>query len=186
MFIRQATYSDLDSLMQIFEGAKLIMRASGNMRQWDNGYPSAEVVRNDIDQGNCYVLCEGSEILGTMALIKGPDHTYSYIEGKWTDNDPYYVIHRIATSAPGRNVAKTMFDWAFEHIGQQGCFVIRIDTHKDNCIMQHILAKYGFTHCGVIYLDDGAPREAYLKKAQTVYQKLGMSECHYLMYEVEL
>ena len=22
------------------------------------------------------------------------------------------------------------------------------------------------------------------KKAQTVYQKLGMSECHYLMYEV--
>ena len=24
------------------------------------------------------------------------------------------------------------------------------------------------------------------QKAQTVYQKLGMSECHYLMYEVEL
>lgn len=31
--------------------------------------------------------------------------------------------------------------------------------------MHHILAKYGFTHCGVIYLDDGAPREAYLKKS---------------------
>lgn len=165
MEIRPATYSDLDSLMQLFEGAKAIMRASGNMHQWDNGYPSAEVVRNDIDRGNCYVLCEGAEILGTMALIKGPDHTYSYIEGKWTNDDSYYVIHRIATSAPGRNVAKTMFDWAFEHIGQQGCFVIRIDTHKDNCIMQHILAKYGFTHCGVIYLDVGAPREAYLKKS---------------------
>ena len=24
------------------------------------------------------------------------------------------------------------------------------------------------------------------KKAHTVYQKLGMSECHYLMYETEL
>ena len=165
MYIRQATYSDLDSLMQIFEGAKVIMRASGNLHQWDNGYPTIAVVRKDISQGNCYVLCEGTEILGTMALIAGPDHTYSYIEGKWSNDDPYYVIHRIAAAVPARNVAKTMFDWAFEHIGQQGCFVIRIDTHKDNCIMQHILAKYGFTHCGVIYLDDGAPREAYLKKS---------------------
>ena len=165
MEIRPATYSDLDSLMQLFEGAKAIMRASGNMHQWDNGYPTIEVVRNDISRGNCYVLCEGTEILGTMALIAGPDHTYSYIEGEWSNDEPYYVIHRIATSAPGRNVARTMFDWAFEHIGKSGYDVIRIDTHKDNCIMQHVLSKYGFTHCGVIYLDDGAPREAYIKKA---------------------
>ena len=165
MHIRPATYSDLDSLMNLFEGAKAIMRASGNLQQWNNGYPTAEVVRNDISQGNCYVLCDGAEILGTIALIAGPDQTYSYIEGEWANEDPYYVIHRIATSAPGRNVAKTMFDWAFEHIGQHGYSVIRIDTHKDNCIMQHVLDKYGFTHCGVIYLDDGAPREAYLKDA---------------------
>ena len=165
MHIRPATYSDLDSLMNLFEGAKAIMRSSGNLQQWNNGYPTVEVVRNDISQGNCYVLCDGSEILGTMALIAGPDHTYSYIEGEWTNDEPYYVIHRIATSAQGRNVAKTLFDWAFEYIDQQGCSVIRIDTHKDNCIMQHILGKYGFTHCGVIYLDDGAPREAYLKDA---------------------
>lgn len=151
--------------MQLFEGAKAIMRASGNMHQWDNGYPTIEVVRNDICHGNCYVLCDGSDILGTMALIAGPDHTYSYIEGEWPNDEPYYVIHRIATSAPGRGVAKTLLDWAFKHIDKQGYNIIRIDTHKDNCIMHHILAKYGFTHCGVIYLDDGAPREAYLKKS---------------------
>ena len=28
--------------------------------------------------------------------------------------------------------------------------------------------------------------DKYNQKAQTVYQKLGMSECHYLMYEVEI
>jgi hypothetical protein len=66
-----------------------------------------------------------------------------------------------------------MFDWAFEHIRREGqvpgrCFAstdpistIRIDTHRDNCIMKHILTKYGFTMCGVIYLADGAPRDAY-------------------------
>ena len=44
----------------------------------------------------------------------------------------------------------------------QGCCVIRIDTHKDNCIMKQIMTKYGFRMCGVIYLEDSAPRDAYL------------------------
>ena len=164
MHIRPAEHSDIESLMKIFEGAKQIMRTSGNLHQWNSSYPSREVVQKDIDGGNCHVLCDGSEIIGTMALIKGPDPTYEYIDGEWTDDSPYYVIHRIATCTPGRNVARTMFDWAFDHIGKQGYEVIRIDTHADNCIMKHILTKYGFSPCGVIYLADGAPRDAYIKK----------------------
>jgi L-amino acid N-acyltransferase YncA len=169
MKIRQATYEDLEALMEIFAAAKQIMRASGNMHQWNDGYPSREVVMHDIDGGHCYVMCEDAgqaeRIIGTMALIPGPDPTYSYIEGEWPGDEPYYVIHRIATAAPGRNVAKRMYDWAFEHILENGCNVIRIDTHRDNCIMKHILTKYGFTMGGVIYLADGAPRDAYYLKS---------------------
>ena len=169
MQIRPATYDDLEKLMEIFEHAKAIMRSCGNLQQWNNGYPAPEIVKADIENGHCYVLCDScqdhgrsnDEIIGTMALIPGPDPTYSYIEGAWPDEEPYYVIHRIATSAPGRNVAKTMLDWAFSHICTKGFHVIRIDTHADNSIMHHILSKYGFTHCGVIYLKDRAPREAY-------------------------
>lgn len=29
--------------------------------------------------------------------------------------------------------------------------------------MQHLLEKYGFVRCGIIYLPDGAPRIAYQK-----------------------
>ena len=165
MKIRQATYEDIEALMEIFAAAKQIMRASGNMHQWNDSYPSREVVMRDIDRGHCYVMCENESIIGTMALIPGPDPTYSYIEGEWPGDEPYYVIHRIATAAPGRNVAKRMYDWAFEHILENGCNVIRIDTHRDNCIMKHILTKYGFTMCGVIYLADGAPRDAYYLKS---------------------
>ena len=161
MQIRKATYGDLKKLMEIFEKAKAIMRSCGNLQQWNNGYPAPEIVNADIDNGNCYVLCDKDEIIGTMALIQGPDPTYAYIEGEWPDQEPYYVIHRIATSAPGRNAAKAMLDWAFEHIAPKGFHVIRIDTHADNRIMHHILPKYGFTRCGVIYLEDGDPRDAY-------------------------
>ena len=33
--------------------------------------------------------------------------------------------------------------------------------NEENKIMKHILGKYGFMMCGVIYLKDGAPRDAY-------------------------
>lgn len=161
MEIRKATYSDLEQLMDVFEGAKRIMRECGNLHQWNDGYPSVDIVRDDIRKGHCYIAYEDGVILGTMALIKGPDPTYAYIEGRWPDERPYYVIHRIATPAPGRNMARQMFDWAFCHIAGDGCHTIRIDTHKDNCIMKHILSGYGFAECGIIFLENGEARDAY-------------------------
>ena len=157
--IRRATYDDVPVLMDVFRKARGIMRSSGNMHQWNDGYPSENIVRKDIDNGNCYVLCEEGEVVATMAFIPGPDPTYAEIyDGGWLSDAPYHVIHRIAVAEPGHNAAKALLDWGF---GQAGS--IRIDTHKDNVIMHHVLSKYGFTHCGVILLANGDPREAYQK-----------------------
>ena len=155
--IRKATYEDLPALMEIFRQARGIMRASGNMNQWNDSYPSEDIIRQDIDCGACHVLCEEEKIIATMAFIPGPDPTYSVIyDGEWPDNDPYYVIHRIAVLEPGHGAARKLIDWGFT---KARC--IRIDTHKENVIMHHILKKYGFLHCGVILLANGDPREAY-------------------------
>ena len=94
--IRKATTGDLPALMNIFTAAKGIMRASGNMHQWGGGYPSEDVVRCDIERGVCYVASKAAdgEIEATMALIPGPDPTYSVIEdGNWLNDNHYYVTH---------------------------------------------------------------------------------------------
>ena len=157
--IRKATYDDLPVLMDVFRKARGIMRSSGNMHQWNDGYPSENIVRKDIDNGNCYVLCDDGEVVATMAFIPGPDPTYAEIyDGGWLSDAPYHVIHRIAVAEPGHNAAKALLDWGFVQTGS-----IRIDTHKDNVIMHHVLSKYGFTHCGMILLANGDPREAYQK-----------------------
>lgn len=140
------------------------MRESGNPHQWNDAYPSEDIVRRDIESGYSYVVCEGDTVIGTMALIQGPEPTYTFIEGLWPDDSPYYVIHRLASAAPGRNIARKLLDWSFNHIAQYQYNTIRIDTHRDNCIMKHILAKYGFSECGVIYLENGDARDAYLLK----------------------
>ena len=94
-----------------------------------------------------------------MAFIKGPDPTYMEIyRGEWLSDKPYHVIHRIAVCNPGHDAARRFLDWGFERTDS-----IRIDTHKDNVIMHHILSKYGFTHCGMILLANGDPREAFQK-----------------------
>ena len=167
MNIRKATHDDIPALMQLFENAKGIMRASGNMQQWTEGYPSEEVVRGDIDRGVCYVACSdgNDDIEATMAFIPGPDPTYSYIEGgEWLDDSPYYVIHRIAVLVPGKGYGRRLLDWAFQRTD-----TVRIDTHHDNIIMHHILRKYGFKNCGVIFLANGDARDAY----QLTFVKMG-------------
>ena len=160
MNIRKATYEDLPYLMDLFANARAIMRRSGNINQWNNSYPSEEIVRKDISDGVCYVLTtEDNRIIATMAFIPGPDPTYAKIyDGEWVDESPYYVIHRIAVYEPGHNAAEKLCAWAFKHTTS-----IRIDTHKDNVIMHHVLSKQGFTHCGSILLANGDPREAFQK-----------------------
>jgi RimJ/RimL family protein N-acetyltransferase len=49
-------------------------------------------------------------------------------------------------------------DFCFAHDSN-----IRIDTHRDNQIMQHVILKQGFTYCGIIYLLSGDERLAYQK-----------------------
>ena len=48
---------------------------------------------------------------------------------------------------------------------------IRIDTHRDNVIMRHLLEKHGFKYCGIIYLENGDERLAY-QKCQEIGDKL--------------
>lgn len=159
MNIRKAFRKDLAAIMAVLEAAKGIMRASGNMGQWVNGYPSEEVILHDIEKGYGFVVEEG-RIVGYFAFIPSPEPTYSYIEGgSWLNDEPYHVVHRIGSYPEVHGVFTAIMDWCFHRNPN-----IRIDTHQDNHIMQHCIARYGFTYCGIIYLLSGDSRLAYQKQ----------------------
>lgn len=161
MLVRSAHTGDLDAIMSVLEAAKGIMRASGNMSQWTGGYPSEAVITDDIREGHGFVVTDGARIVGYFAFIPSPEPTYAYIyDGKWLDDTlPYHVVHRIGSYPEVHGVFRTIMDWCFSKDTN-----IRVDTHRDNHIMQHVLLKYGFRNCGIIYLDSGAERLAYQKK----------------------
>ncbi len=158
MTIRHATQSDLGSIRTIYNIAKQFMRDHGNPNQWDSTYPSDDLLIHDMELNRLYVIETDSLIHAVFVLTSGPDPTYSYIEGNWLNDSPYFVIHRIASDNTLHHVLARVLDYA-----QTMTSSIRIDTHKDNTVMQHLVIKNGFTYCGIIYLEDGSPRLAYQK-----------------------
>ncbi len=81
MTIRKATTIDIPRIMEIFDIARLYMRATDNRTQWDNGYPSENIVRNDICRGWSHVVETGGKIISTFCLMSDPEPSYAAIDG---------------------------------------------------------------------------------------------------------
>lgn len=160
--IRPAEAYDLDRIMQIFDAAKKFMRSKGNLKQWTGGYPQRELIAKEISLGHCHVCTDTTgNIAATFCLIPSPDHTYATIyDGHWLNDEPYHVIHRLASDGSVKGIGKICIDWCILHYGE-----LRIDTHADNIVMQALAEHCGFVKCGIIYIDDGTPRIAYQRPA---------------------
>lgn len=95
-----------------------------------------------------------------LAVIDGQPVGSLMLTREWSDwNCCWYLWIQSVYVAPEyrRNgIFKSMYDKVLELAEAEGVTQVRLYVDKDNL------------------------------KAQAVYQKLGMSECHYLMYETEL
>lgn len=154
--IRKAVTQDLPRILEIYAYARNFMAQNGNPNQWGTTHPAESQLKEDIRNGDLYVVADGPEIHGVFAFFLGEDPTYGYIEdGNWHSHAPYGTIHRIASDGSGGVVSA-----AAEYCG--GIIShLRIDTHHDNRVMQHVVEKLGFQRCGIIYIADGSPRIAY-------------------------
>lgn len=156
--IRLAKIEDLSEILEVFKIAREFMKATGNPHQWGANYPSKEILKEDISLNRLFVFEEKNEILGAFVYFNGIEPTYNKIDGSWWDNSPYGVIHRVANSGKIKGMVQKIVEFTKNpHL--------RIDTHKDNLVMQHVLEKNGFYPCGIIYLSDGQERIGYEKSS---------------------
>lgn len=157
MEIINADKSDLQSILVIYKKARQFMIDTGNPNQWASGGPTKEQLLNDISNNDLYVIKEKDDIVGVFAFIIGEDSTYKVIEqGHWLSDSEYGTIHRVASNGTVHGLFDMIIDYCSKKIGH-----LRIDTHSDNKVMQHLIEKNGFLKCGIIYVNDGSPRIAY-------------------------
>ena len=66
MKIRLATAEDVEAANKIYDEARLYMRASGNLEQWNSIYPGKADIIEGIADGTSYVCEDGGEIVATF------------------------------------------------------------------------------------------------------------------------
>ena len=166
MEIRKTTEKDIPRMREIYAYAREFMANTGNPNQWGpRNWPPEELLYADIEAGDSYVCTnDRGEVIGTFFFVHGKDiePTYRIIEdGGWKDESPYGVVHRLAGDGSEKGIGEFCLEWAFRQCGH-----LRVDTHGDNKVMQSLLKKLGFVHCGTIYVvEDNDPRLAYEKSA---------------------
>ena len=161
MEIRLAFPNEVDTIMQVIEGAKKCLAEAGST-QWQNGYPDADTIIEDIISGQAYVALEEGELLAYVAVTKSPEKAYEAIyDGNWEGRESeYLVFHRIAVASDvqGQGVAQTFLEGLIEGFDYLD---FRSDTHAKNKAMQHIFEKLGFKQVGKVPVD--GERLAYQK-----------------------
>ena len=168
MKIRKSTEADFNRIMEIYAHARKFMAEHGNPNQWGaTNWPPEEKIHNDIKIGKGYVCVDDNDrVIACFYYDFGDDieSTYREIDGEWKKQAPYGVVHRIATDGTVKGTGSFCINWAYEQCGH-----LRMDTHGDNKVMQNLLTKLGFVHCGTIFVEeDDYPRLAYEKINKSV------------------
>ena len=163
MLIRQAIDQDIESILRIVRSAQLSLSELG-IDQWQDGYPSREVIVDDINHGVGYVACtESGAVVGYEAIVLTGEEAYTQIaENKWHTSNNYVAVHRLCVLGESRRkgIAIELMNFAGNYALKNSISDFRIDTHEGNIRMLALLNKLGFKHVGTIRYDSGL-REAF-------------------------
>jgi RimJ/RimL family protein N-acetyltransferase len=155
MYLRKAKAEEIDLVCDIIEDGKKQLADAG-IDQWQNNYPNRAVIEGDIEDGRAVIYnSDDHETLGVAAVIEAPDHAYDTMKGDWlSDTTKYVTVHRVAIFShhQGKGYASQLFRDLFDYIDEHHpeAQSIRIDTHRDNLKMQHLIEKFGFKKVGQI------------------------------------
>lgn len=163
MRLEPAKRENLEEYAAILREGRAFQQAQG-FTQWTEDYPNRDTVLKDLRLGRGYALLADGRAAGYLCLDFGGEPAYAEIDGAWGTEEPYGVVHRMAFGADfqGKGLADAAFRRIEELCVSRGVRSLRVDTGFQNQRMQHILAKNGFSSCGVIFYQ-GSPRLAYDK-----------------------
>ena len=121
--------------------------------QWQDGYPSEEIIRDDIRNGESRVWEEDGTILGTAMLsFRGePDYDRIY-DGEWKlGNVSYATIHRIAVLSTIRRhgIAGKLLEKLCSYGKERGLERYILEVRAGNEPAIHLYERSGFTRVGI-------------------------------------
>ncbi|MCR5122504.1 MAG: GNAT family N-acetyltransferase [Ruminococcus sp.] len=152
---KKADISDLEETHAVVAAAVEHMNAEG-IDQWDEVYPSCEVLRGDIERGEMYICLVGSALAGMYVLNKYTDEQYA--NGEWSYNgDDFVVIHRLVVSPvfQHKGIARQIIKHIEDELRASGVISVRLDVFTKNPYALRLYDSQGYAKVGTAHWRKG-------------------------------
>ena len=140
--VRKATENDANAVLSLYHNVSAMDTCT-----WNEEYPGTIEIKNDIRNGNLFLLMSGSDIAGVLSIV----HENELDELPcWTPVENCREIARIAVSPSfqGKNLSTCLIDYSIGLLRSQGCEAIHLLVAEKNLPAQKIYCNCGFKIVG--------------------------------------
>jgi ribosomal protein S18 acetylase RimI-like enzyme len=151
MKIEKALNLDLEKMYAITKSCGKQMIENG-IFQWNELYPSKEVLQKDIELQQIWKLTNSNSVVGIIVLTEIEDKEYKNV--KWlTKNIKNLYIHRLAIAPKfqGKGCAQALMTFAEDYAKENNYKSVRLDTFSQNKRNQHFYEQRNYTRLESIY-----------------------------------
>jgi len=149
--IRKATLSDLPYILNIIKNCTNHM-INNKIFQWNENYPSKEILKNDIKSNNLYLIEKNKKTIG--CVMKSEKQSKVYKKVKWiTENKKNLYVHRLAVDPKyqGKGYGIKLMDFIERNAFKKNFISIRLDTFSKNKRNVKFYKKRGYIKIEDIY-----------------------------------
>lgn len=154
--IRLAALADVPAIADLLSACVAAMRAEG-IDQWDEIYPTAAIIRNDVATETMYAAWLGPTALaGAVVLNDHQDPEYE--EVPWTlHGERVGVVHRLMVDPrlQGRGLAGQLMRFIERRAAGIGYDVLRLDAFTLNPRALRLYERLGYYDAGAMRLRKG-------------------------------
>lgn len=152
---RLANIEDLPDVLRLFKHAVSDMCVRG-IQQWDEFYPTEQLLRGDIESRQMYVLvCDGI-IVSAAVINEKQDEGYETAD--WTyKEEKVAVLHRVCVSPvqQNRGFGKETVLFAEKVMKDGGYTAVRLDAFSQNASALKLYEGLGYTRAGEVMFRKG-------------------------------
>ncbi len=148
----KATAADAETIFTLYQTAAVSGRENGSS-DWDDSYPTREILKEDLNQERLYVLWENGELLAAISLMESDDLDEEPLG--WTEVKSCVPVRLcVSPTRQCQGIGGRMMTLLTETVKRKGYAAIRLLAAKENLAANRLYERMGFCRMGEVHLYD--------------------------------
>lgn len=148
---KKANKNELDKIFEIYKTCRKDLANKGIV-QWDENYPTRQLIKEAINERNLYKIEEGKNLIGTFILNSKVDQYWKKI--KWQSDD-FLGLHLLAIKPDyqEKGFGKKVLEFCEQRAKEEGYESVHLDVFSKNPAALKLYKSNGYKKVGELYFD---------------------------------